>query len=437
MSHPSPKRHTRSPARPRPVWLTIVTIALACILSFFLVLAYLVPGQQAVYTLRFALGWHHIAWHQQQFSQILMLSLAKLSLASNAYHKEGASFQRRGREHWQQQTHKIQIPPTLSLPTCEVVLREALSFLPYTILERHLRSDTGFVTIELLFGMVGVATDLLVLTQPRVEATTRAAIPARHAPPHLASPLASTLPASPLSNTKLPTPALQARPLQGRTRAQIAIIIDDLGWDLTVARMLLGLDEPLSFAILPHTPHQVLIAQEAQRRGRDILLHLPMEPHHYPQIDPGKTALLSTMPPQQLVARVEEALAAVPAVIGVNNHMGSRLTENRDAMRVVMQLLKQHNLFFLDSRTSQKSLAYHIAREFGVPTTQRQIFLDHNTDSTQIQRQLSSLVALAQTHGSAIGIGHPYLVTVQALQHFLPELRQASVEVVPVSRLVR
>jgi uncharacterized protein len=220
-------------------------------------------------------------------------------------------------------------------------------------------------------------------------------------------------------------------------RPQMAIVIDDLGWDRRAAEALLALDVPLSFAILPTAPYQTYIAQEAQRRGWDVLLHLPMEPYGYPKINPGRDALLSHMHADELAAHLERALQALPSVVGVNNHMGSRLTENRAAMRVVMQHLKQHNLFFLDSRTSQHSLAYRIAREMGVRTAQRHIFLDHELHRDTIAKRLYDLVALANTHGQAIGIGHPYPETLQALQQVLPTLRRSGIEFVPVSYLVQ
>lgn len=231
----------------------------------------------------------------------------------------------------------------------------------------------------------------------------------------------------------LPVPPRVAPPPR---RPQVAIVIDDLGWDLQAAQSLLALDAPLSFAILPAAPYQSYIVQEAQRRGRDVLLHLPMEPHGYPDIDPGRDALLSRMHAAELAAHLERALQVLPTVVGVNNHMGSRLTENREAMRVVMQHLKQHNLFFLDSRTSLHSLAYHTAREMGVRTAQRHIFLDHEVHRDKIAQRLDDLMALANTHGWAIGIGHPYPETLQALQQSLSTLRRSGVELVPVSYLV-
>jgi hypothetical protein len=213
-------------------------------------------------------------------------------------------------------------------------------------------------------------------------------------------------------------------------------VIDDLGWDLHAAEALLALDTPFSFAILPQTPYQSYIAQEVQRRGWDVLLHLPMEPHGYPHIDPGRDALLSHMNADELVAHIDRALQVLPTAVGINNHMGSRLTENREAMRVVMQHLKQRHLFFLDSRTSLHSLAYSTAHDMGIRAAQRQIFLDHDVSQDRIAQSLYDLMALANTQGQAIGIGHPYPETLRALQQTLPALRRAGIEIVPVSHLV-
>jgi polysaccharide deacetylase 2 family uncharacterized protein YibQ len=161
-----------------------------------------------------------------------------------------------------------------------------------------------------------------------------------------------------------------------------------------------------------------------------------MEPYGYPHIDPGGGALLSHMPAAELTAHIERALQALPTAVGVNNHMGSRLTENREAMRVVMHHLKQHNLFFLDSRTSQYSLAYSTAREMGIRTAQRHIFLDHDVHRDKIAQRFDDLMELANSQGWAIGIGHPYPETLQALQQRLPILQRSGIELVPVSRLV-
>jgi polysaccharide deacetylase 2 family uncharacterized protein YibQ len=162
-----------------------------------------------------------------------------------------------------------------------------------------------------------------------------------------------------------------------------------------------------------------------------------MEPYRYPDVVPDQPVLLSTMSMRELVAQIGAALNALPLAVGVNNHMGSRLTENRAAMQAVMQQMNNHNLFFLDSRTTQHSVAYQVAQEMGVPTAQRQVFLDHEVKDIKIQQQLRQLATLAHAYGSAIGIGHPYPETVRVLQTVLPELRQDGIEIVPVSHLMR
>ena len=396
-------------------WLPSVAIAMVCLASFIVLLAPTPVGQRAANTWRFLFGWQYIAQHQQQLNQTVAHLLQKTGLPATVYRLESTIPQRRGQEYWQRQNHVVRIPPERSLETFEALFRETLSRAPFIILDRRIRQASSYTTVKLTLGMAGVPTDVFVLTQA----------------------VATVIPSIQVSNAPILSPLGQSFPLHQSLLPQVAIVIDDLGWDLGAAQVLLAMDIPLGFAILPNTPFKDFIAQEAQRRGKDILLHLPMEPYSYPQIDPGWPVLLSTMNTSELAIQIESALAAVPAAVGVNNHMGSRLTEDRHAMHVVMQLMKHRNLFFLDSRTSQKSLAYQIAREVGVRTAQRHVFLDNEADARKISQQLHRLAALAREHGKAIGIGHPYPETVQSLRYTLPEIRQTGVEIVSISRLVQ
>jgi polysaccharide deacetylase 2 family uncharacterized protein YibQ len=399
------RRILRSQKWWRPQWgagLPLRAMVVVCMLAFTGLLAMTTVGQQAVSMLRFALGWQHIASQQQQLNEALGTVLQSMGITATAHRLERSIPQRRGREQWQRQTHIVQVPPGRSLEAFAASLRDTTHRLQHAILERHDHLSATHTTVELTLGIRGVPTDIFVLVQPRVSLALRS-------PPPPSSP----------------------------ARSQVAIVIDDLGWNLEAARALLDLDVPLSFAILPNAPYRTVIAQEARRRGRDILLHLPMEPYKYPHVDPGRPVLLSTMNTSELAAEVEVALAALPPVVGVNNHMGSRLTEDRKAMRAVMQRIKRHNLFFLDSRTSQKSLASQVAREMGVRTAERQVFLDNETETTKIHGQLDQLTTLARVRGNAIGTGHPHPETVQALRHALPGLQQAGIEIVPISRLVQ
>jgi len=221
--------------------------------------------------------------------------------------------------------------------------------------------------------------------------------------------------------------ALTAPPL-------VAIVIDDMGNRQDTGRELIALDLPLSFSFLPFTPFSVELQKEAQARGRDILLHLPLEPMD-PKAHPGPGALTTSMDPETMKALFRQDMQAVPKAIGINNHMGSRFTANHQAMRALLSLVRPHNLFFLDSVTAADSVAYDLAREMGIQAERRTVFLDNDQNPDKIRAQLDLLVKLAGEHGQAVGIGPPYPATVEALRRYQPQLRTRA-EMVGVSRLV-
>lgn len=235
-------------------------------------------------------------------------------------------------------------------------------------------------------------------------------------------------------HASLPPAPPELPPLKKLPR--VAIIIDDLGYDRHLAEKLINLDAPLTLSILPHSPHQESIARLAHDRGLEVMLHLPMEPVEYPEINPGPGVLLTAMGPDELLRVLEEDLAAVPHVQGVNNHMGSRLTARSEQMYQVFSVLKRRGLFFIDSRTTTESVCRSSARLFQIPFTQRDVFLDHIHDAAFIRKQIRELVRIAQLKGEAVGIAHPHPTTYAILKEELPALRQ-QVEIVPASRLVR
>jgi polysaccharide deacetylase 2 family uncharacterized protein YibQ len=217
----------------------------------------------------------------------------------------------------------------------------------------------------------------------------------------------------------------------------VAIVIDDLGGNRRAARELLGLPKPLTFAVLPKLPHSREIAEAAAGAGREVLLHLPMEPMGYPEKNPGPGALFRSMSPEEMMAVLEEDLKEIPHSIGVNNHMGSLLTEDKEVMRLVLSFVKERNLFFLDSYTTPRSVVEEVAHQLDLPTASRHVFLDHVPDDAEyVAGQLDKLAATAKRHGAAIGIGHPRTATIAALKEHLPELTEAGVELVPLSQLV-
>ena len=218
-------------------------------------------------------------------------------------------------------------------------------------------------------------------------------------------------------------------------RPRIAIIIDDIGYDKKIAMALGAVDRRITFAVLPGSPHGKTLAKHLKRQGSELMLHLPMEPVQYPRVNPGPGALLSSMSPDVLLAQLKSNLAQVPGVVGVNNHMGSKLTQSANQMNQIFSILKKHELFFIDSRTSVDSQCRPSARLLQIPYAERDIFLDNVQEVGKVRIQLKKLMDLARRHGSAIGIGHPYRATLEALRIELPKIKR-KIRLVPASKLV-
>lgn len=217
-------------------------------------------------------------------------------------------------------------------------------------------------------------------------------------------------------------------------RPKVAIIIDDMGYQRGTGNALLDLDLDLTFSFLPHGPFTTELAQRARDLGRGVLVHMPMEARD-PAWDPGPGTLYLADSPEVRLRNTEEDLDQVPYAIGVNNHMGSRFTESRDAMQQFLELVKERNLFFVDSETSSRSIAMETARSMGIKTARRNVFLDNVKTREDICHQIRLLVRKAEKRGWAIGIGHPNEETLQALLHCREMLLQ-EVVIVNVRELV-
>jgi hypothetical protein len=234
--------------------------------------------------------------------------------------------------------------------------------------------------------------------------------------------------------TLLPKPH-PALPAAATVHARIAIVIDDLGNSPGPAQQLAALPVPVTLAIIPFTPFAAAAEQAASRAGKEIILHMPMEPQDYPQQEPGPGALLLRMSPAEIGNALLAALQEVPEAQCLNNHMGSAFTEDPAAMATVMRVLKSRGLCFLDSRTSPHSAGLEQAAQFGVPYAKRDVFLDNDRTPFAIRRRLLELTHLARAHGSAIGIGHPYPETIAVLEETLPKLKSLGYQIVPLSKL--
>jgi uncharacterized protein len=208
-----------------------------------------------------------------------------------------------------------------------------------------------------------------------------------------------------------------SRPVPDHAAPRLVIVIDDLGESIQQARALAKLPFPVVFSVLPHNTRTAETVELARSRGIDVLLHLPMEPTGYPYTaNPGPGALFVGMPEADLLDVLEANLRRIPGAIGVNNHMGSRFTEDEAGMRMVLTELKRRNLFFLDSMTSSRSMAPSLTKELQAGFLRRDIFLDNVQDVDLIVHQLRKAEKLAMSKGTAVAIGHPYPETIKALQ---------------------
>jgi len=226
-------------------------------------------------------------------------------------------------------------------------------------------------------------------------------------------------------------------PLRPEKGPRVAIIVDDLGVDLIMIQNFLDLQLNITTAILPNVRHARAVAELAHADGREVLLHIPMEPQNYPDINPGENALLVKLTPSEVQERLLGYLQIVPWVVGANNHMGSRFTESRQGMRGVLQILKEQGLFFVDSRTTADSVAMVEAQKIGIAYASRDVFLDNSIIEDDIRRQIRKLVKIAREEGSAIGICHPHPETVAALKMEAPSFAAAGVTLVAASALVQ
>lgn len=219
-------------------------------------------------------------------------------------------------------------------------------------------------------------------------------------------------------------------------RGRIAIIMDDMGGSLATFRKLLDLDLPVTPAILPGTPQATAATSLLQSADREYMIHIPMQPRSYPKTDPGANALLLGQSDDEIRRLVRSYIKTVPGAVGGNNHMGSRYTEEADLMRIVLDELKQHGQFFIDSRTIGSSVAFSEARRMGLRTASRNIFLDNRDDVGYIREQIRKMVRLAGSNREIIAICHPHKETLEALRLEMDWLKKQPVDFVPASSLV-
>ncbi|MBW2622305.1 MAG: divergent polysaccharide deacetylase family protein [Deltaproteobacteria bacterium] len=342
-------------------------------------------------------------WFDQQIKRIdqaIFRILGNLSIPEEDIHYTELTYKKSQAREWHLATIDVRLPPGMNADQFTEKLTPALAKLSIHPNPKVTKSIKGGIT-NVTLSVNGLSTHVLRLLAPE-----KASLP-------------------PVS----PVPAIEGR------KPKVAIVIDDLGQDMRLARCFLKIDAPIAFAILPFQPHSERLAREVHEAGQVVMLHLPMEPKSYPGVNPGPGALFRTMDRSQIEEAVYKAIAEVPYISGVNNHMGSSFTEDSERMRWVLETLQKQGLFFLDSRTSARTKSNHLAGDVGIKIAERSVFLDNVLEEEAIRVQLRRLVTLARQKGQAIAIGHPYNVTCRVLTDEFNYLT-SKVELVPVTSLV-
>jgi polysaccharide deacetylase 2 family uncharacterized protein YibQ len=230
----------------------------------------------------------------------------------------------------------------------------------------------------------------------------------------------------------LPPPAI--RHIEGT--GKVVIIIDDMGMDRKHSQQIIDLPVPLTLAFLPYAPKLSDLTEKAKANGHELIIHVPMQPIDA-SLDPGPLVLRDDMSDASFDQMLEKIFASFDGYKGINNHMGSKLTQDREAMDKVMEALAQRNLMFIDSKTIPNSVAAESAATHGLAFAERDVFLDHQNVKQVIMNALHELEVTAKRRGYAIAIGHPRETTIQALKEWLPTLKERGLTLVPVSAVAR
>lgn len=210
----------------------------------------------------------------------------------------------------------------------------------------------------------------------------------------------------------------------------LALVIDDLGQNPARDQRVLALPGPVALAILPDTRHATRLSQRAHAAGKTVMLHLPMAPAG------GAYAWRPELPLSELQRRLDNALQAVPHASGLNNHMGSQMTDQPQAMAMLMTTLQQRHLFFLDSRTNPRTLAAAAAQHVGLASLSRDVFLDDDPSPAAVARQFAAAIELARKQGSVVLIGHPHSATLEVLERELPRLGEQGIVWIDIGQMI-
>jgi uncharacterized protein len=274
------------------------------------------------------------------------------------------------------------------------------------------------------FALLALALGIALYVKTRPSEPER--LPERRATPrHAARRQPHALPSA-------PTPEPSVRSAEGR----IAIVIDDLGNDREALERIARWPFAVAGAVLPELPGSADAARRLAASGKEVLLHLPMEPDGYPQVRPGPGVVLRSDSDEKIAQTVVGDLATVPGAVGVNNHMGSAATADPRVMRAVVRVLAERGLFLVDSRTTEATVARRVADEAALPVVSRRVFLDAVPTAYAVEQSFRELIRNAKKDRTALAIGHPHPATLAMLERELPRLGERGVKLVHVKELL-
>jgi polysaccharide deacetylase 2 family uncharacterized protein YibQ len=233
------------------------------------------------------------------------------------------------------------------------------------------------------------------------------------------------------------TPPIITKIVPKKAKGKIAIVIDDWGYNANNLDILSQIKLPLTLAVLPFLDYSHRVAQFAHENNYEVIIHMPMEPDDKTGIVLEPKTLMVNMAPEKINKILEEAFLDIPYAKGINNHMGSLATRNKDFITAVFGKLKENNLYFLDSYVVPNSICYFLAKKMGVKFARREIFLDNKPSYTYIRGQLMALVKEVDKTGYAVGIGHDRRSTLNVLKELMPQLAEEGYQFVFISEIVK
>ena len=310
--------------------------------------------------------------------------------------------------------------------------------------KRKKSGDSRNFVIGILSIIVAIETFLLLNPQYKEIPQQKSGITRSHPKPSQSLSFPNSLVGNPDKSIRPPTKTfggdssgITSEALKKTSVGRIAIVLDDWGYHLESCQAIEAIAQPIAVAVMPGLAYSKAIAQCAHDHHKVVMLHLPLEPHQYLEHYPFNYTITTSMRQPRVERLLEKNLNDVPFVEGVNNHMGSKATEDRRLMSIIFARLKERKLFFLDSMVTNKSICRGLAREMHIRFTQRDVFLDNKNERSYIENQFAELAKLARRKGYAVAIGHDRPLTLQIVKEQLEELQKEGFQIVSVEEFLR